>query len=156
MRMTMGLCVLASIISGVSAAQDKPDFSGRWVLVSSADVGADAAPELAVSQAIGTPGAILDVERRSKDGVHSERYKIGVRVFAERRDGANTRLSVRWEGDALVIERDSYSGQTADARPDTSHHELWSIDPNGMLVMTVADRSVGAKPRTTKVVYRRR
>jgi hypothetical protein len=156
MRMTIGLCVLASIIGRASAAQDKPDFSGQWVLVSSADVGADAARELAISQTIGTPGAILVVERRSKDGVHSERYRTGVRVFVERRDGSNTRLSVRWDGDTLVIERDSYSGQTADSPPDTAHQELWSIDPNGMLVMTVADRSVGAEPRTTKLVYRRR
>ena len=156
MRMTMLLWVLASVIGGASAAQSKPDFSGQWVLASPTDVGSDAAPELAISQAIGTPGAILVVVRRSKDGVRSERYRTGVRQFVERRDGSNTRLLVRWDGDTLVIKRDSYSDQAAGSRLDTEHQELWSIDPKGMLVMTVADRSVGAEPRTTTLVYRKR
>ena len=156
MRMTMGLCVLVFVIGGASAAQSRPDFSGQWVLASPTDAASDAAPELVIGQAVGMTGVILVVDRRSKDGVRSERYRTGVRQFVERRDGTTTRLLVRWDGDTLVIQRDSYSGQIAGSQLDTEHQELWSIDPKGMLVMTAADRSGGAEPRTTTLVYRKR
>jgi hypothetical protein len=154
--MIMQLCVLVIVIGGASAAQSKPDFSGQWVLASPTDVGLDAAPELVISQAVGTTGLVFVVERRTKDGVRSERHRTGVRQTVERRDGSTTVLFVRWDGETLVIQRDSYSGQTAGSRLDRQHQELWSIDPKGMLVMTAADRTAGAEPRTATFVYRKR
>jgi hypothetical protein len=155
MQITIAGCVLAYVIGGASATQAKPDFSGRWVLTASTDVNSNAAQELAISQADETPWTVLNIERRSKDGVRSERYRTGVRQFVERREGPNTRLEAKWDGDTLVFERGTYSGRAPESRVDTMHEERWSIDPQGMLLIIVADRSASAEART-RLLYQKR
>jgi hypothetical protein len=156
MRITLAVCVWAYLVDGGSAVQVKPDFSGKWVLTSPADVSSNAAQELAITQESETPWmTVLVVERRSKDGVRSERYKTGVRVSMERREGPNTRLSVKWDADSLVVIRESYFGRTTESRPDTEREERWSII-QGMLVMMVTDRGASAEERTARLVYQKR
>ena len=156
MRITIAVCVWACLIGGGGAAQVKPDFSGKWVLTSSADVNSNAAQELAITQENETPWlTVLVVERRTKDGVRSERYQTGVSVSMERREGPNTRLSVKWDADSLVVIRGSYFGRPTESRPDKEREERWSI-AQGMLVMMVTDRSASAEETTARLVYQKR
>lgn len=70
-------------------------------------------------------------------------------------DGSSTRLTVRWNGNTLVIERGTYSGQAQKPAKNTERTEAWSLDPMGMLVITVTERSSGVEPTTTRLVYRK-
>jgi len=121
----------ASLAIAVSAAaQDHPDFSGRWVLVSSAVADASAARSLNIRQpvevtnALGAPMAPysleLIVEREFVDRVTTETHKIGV------------------EGGIV--------GGVA---------EEWEWDSAGILVVTVTDRASDAAPKSNSFTYRR-
>src|SRR5262245_4825656 len=118
--------ILLMAIPAAVAAQDKPDFSGRWVLVSSSTPDPSAAQTLAVRQTVtrtnvrGGPMqpffSALIVERQFADRAATATYQIGVQggmvggIVGG--GGAETRRSVRWEGNRLVIETGSYSYPT--------------------------------------------
>lgn len=177
MRKTPWSFVLPLLIAAAVAGQDKPDFSGRWVLENPADSASDIARSLTVRQSIvrttarGTPMEPflkdLTVEREFSTGARSESYQIGVvggvvggvdRTGRAGPDGQNreTRFSVRWDGNRLVIETGTYSGPTRESGPYTEHTEVWSLDAESRLVMTVTDRRSGAESSTRTLTYRRR
>ena len=162
MRMRLCLVVLVSVIVGTAAAQGKPDFLGRWVLVSPDDVAEDVARELVVRESFEAPVTVMRVERRSKAEVRSDRYQVGlvggtVGGIGEggRNSNARTVFSVAWRGDTLVIETGNYSGSIEEPGPYSEHGETWSLDAQGRLVMTVTDRASGTEPRTIQLTYRR-
>jgi hypothetical protein len=167
---TLACIVSAAIAIAVSAAaQDQPDVSGRWVLVSSAVADPNAARSLNIRQpvrvtnALGAPMAPyfleLIVEREFADRVTTETHKIGVGggMVGGIAGGASfqSRFSVGWEGPRLVFERSSYSGATRDAGPFWEHIEVWELDSAGMLVVTLTDRASDAAPKSNTVTYRR-
>src|SRR5215510_9387167 len=104
------------------AAQDKPDFSGRWVLVSSSTPDPSAAQTLTVRQTVtrtNVRGGLMQpffstliVKRQFADRATTDTYQIGVQggIVGGIVGGgiAETRHSVRWEGNRLVIETGSY------------------------------------------------
>jgi hypothetical protein len=55
----------------------------------------------------------------------------------------------------LVIETGVYSGPTRESGPYAEHEELWSLDSEGVLHITVTDRGSGTEPKTTNLTYRR-
>jgi hypothetical protein len=67
----------------------------------------------------------------------------------------HTRFSVRWDGDTLVIETGSYTGPTRDSGPYSEHEEIWSLDAQRRLAMTVTDRGSGTESKTVRLTYRR-
>ena len=162
MRMTFWSCVLALVVGGAAAAQDKPDFSGQWVLVGPNESVLNIAQELAVRQSIEVPFTILTVEQRFKSEMRSQSYKIGIiggTVSVDRSgsgSGSRTHFSVTWDGDRLVIETGSHSGPTPESGRYTEHKEVWSLDVRDRLVMAVTDRGSGAEPTTTTLTYQRR
>jgi hypothetical protein len=95
------------------------------------------------------------VERRSKRGVDSNRYRFGVAVNMDR-DGSRTRFSAKWNGNSLLVESGSYAGPAGSSAHHTGGGELWSLDAQGSLVITATERASGAEPRTTTLTYRRR
>jgi hypothetical protein len=169
LRVRIWLSLLISLTAGITAAQDKPDFTGQWALLTPRDA-EDAARGLSVRQWLehmtsvrGVPIDIpyVAIERQFQDGVRSESYEIGVAGIAGGlAAGASvpswsTRYAVRWDGDRLVIETGRYSGPTRESGPYSEHDEVWSLDASGRLVMAVNDRSSGSAPRTTELTYRR-
>jgi hypothetical protein len=170
MRMRIWLGLLVSLIAGTTAAQEKPDFTGGWVLVAPRDGAVDAAPELLVRQWLehktsvrGVPVDIphVAIERQFQTGVRSESYTIGiVGGTTGRSAGANisvtTQYAVKWDGDRLVIETVRYSGPTRESGPYSEHDEVWSLDAQGTLLMTVTDRGSRTGPRTTQLTYRKK
>lgn len=81
------LCVLILSVSIAVAAQDRPDYSGEWVLLHPNDHGPELARALVVTQTVvretiagkplSMPLITLAVERRFHDRVRSTTYHIG-------------------------------------------------------------------------------
>lgn len=170
--------VLLLLIAASVRAQDKPDFSGHWVLENPQEFTSDIARALTVRQSIegstarGTPMepffSDLTVEREFSTGARSESYQIGVVggvVGGVDRAGPGagpdghspqTRFAVRWDGNRLVIETGTYSGPTRESGPYTEHTEAWSLDAQSRLVITLTDRRSGGESATRTLTYRRR
>ncbi len=178
MQATASLCIFVITISGAGQVSDKPDFSGRWVLVNSTGSAPDVPLALKVRQTIVTKTVRGDpmepffkdlvVVRQFKSGARSESYQIGIEGGVVggvdrtgRGSGPNgqvprTYFAVRWAGNSLVIDTGSYSGATKESGPYTEHTEVWQLDARGRLVMTVTDRRSGVEPTTRTLTYRRR
>jgi len=108
------------------------------------------------------PSGVLHVERRfgnSRDA-ESENLAVGVRGGTvngirpgETQAPISSRWSVTWNGNRLVIERSSYSGQGTAAQ----HVEEWSLQRKNALLITMTDRARGSlQPKTVRLIYRRR
>ena len=174
-RLTLWSCVSVLLIAPKSGAQDKPDFSGHWALADPSVSGPTIAQELTVQMLIvresvrGDPITpffkTMTVERRLPSGVHSDSYQIGIEggmvggvvggAGPGRQSPSQTRFSITWNGDRLVMENGSYSGPTRESGPYTEHDEVWSLDSQGRLLLTVTERASGVEPRTTQLTYRR-
>jgi hypothetical protein len=173
MRRCGFIWILWCALAGAAGAQQGTDFSGRWVLVSSAAADPASARFLNVSQPVmrtnqlggAMPPAFLTliIEREFSDRVTTETHKIGVQgglvggTVAGGSSGPRFQsgFSVGWDGPRLVIERHSYSGPTRDAGPYWEHVEEWELDPAGMLVVAVADRASDTEPKSNTFTYRR-
>jgi len=174
--MHFATCILVLLVTPATSAQEKPDFSGDWTLVSPIDAASNAAQSMTVRQSfkresvkgtpIQPPLITLAVDRRSKSSVHSELYTIGapggtvrgvVRNTGTARVGQSqhTRFSTMWDGDRLVIQIKS-SGRPMETGADSEHKEVWSLAAQGTLSVTVTDQNPGTEPTTTTLVYRRR
>jgi hypothetical protein len=178
MRTLMWSCLAAILLAGTAAPQDRPDFSGHWILVNPRDSASDIAQALTVRQSIvrttarGTPMKSflkdLTVERSFTTGLRSETYQIGIeggvvggidrtgRGSSPTGESPQTRFAVRWAGNSLVIETGNYSGTTRESGPYTEHAEVWRFDARGRLVITATDRSSAAERTTRVLTYRRR
>ena len=174
-RLLPAWCLVVPFFTTQAAAQDEPDFSGHWILVSPSDTPPTAARAMAVQMAytresvrgnpITPPLVTLTIERTFDAEVGSQRLTIGTtggwvggvsgNAFA---DGsplvAQTRFSTRWNGDKLVIELSS-SGSALNVVTDSFRREVWTIDEQGALSIAVTDRSARSESTTT-LVYRRR
>ena len=176
MRMLLASCILTWSVAPAISAQDKPDFSGDWILVSPINAGSNVAQAMIVRESfkresvkgtpIDPPLITLAVERRLNSGVHSELYTIGTEggivggVVGNTGTGFSgqsqqTRFSTAWDGDTVVIDI-RYSGRPVDVGAESEHKEVWSLDSQGALVLTVTDRNPGTEPTTTNLTYRRR
>ena len=177
MRHKSWLLILSMLVAAIVAAQDKPDFSGRWILDTAAGAGPDVARSLTVRQPVVRTNAYgapmppffkeLTVERQFVTDVRTETYQIGVvggmvggvlpanRGTAADVNVSETRFSVRWEDNRLVIETGRYSGPTREAGPYTEHTEVWQLDTAGMLILSITDRGSGIASTTKTLTYRK-
>jgi len=161
--------ILLMAIPTAVAAQDKPDFSGRWILVSSSTPDPSAAQTLTVRQTVtrtnvrGGPMqpffSALIVERQFADRAATATYQIGVQggmvggIVGG--GGAETRRSVRWEGNRLVIETGSYSYPARRDGPYSEHIEEWQLDAAGRLLLSVTERRSGAEEASNTFTYQK-
>ena len=169
--------ILWILVAATVAAQDKPDFSGHWILETAAAADPAVARSLTVRQPVvrtnvyGAPMPPffkeLSVERQFVTGVRTETYQIGIEGGmvgavrpANRGTGRDvnvpqTRFSVRWEDDRLVIQSGSYSGPTRDAGPYTEHTQVWQLDAAGRLILSTTDRGSDVASTTKTLTYRK-
>lgn len=165
MRYTAMLSVLLLAMASASRAQDKPDFSGQWALVAAAPASAaGVAPKLIVRQPIvrttarGTPMkpafTTLTVERVFADRTSRDTFQIGVEGGMIAGGGFRSTNSVRWEESRLVIASASYSGPGSESLLN-EHSEVWELDPDGLLMITVADIEAGHDSTSKRLTYRR-
>jgi hypothetical protein len=167
-QLAWSIALLAVATIGI-AAQDKPDFSGRWVLASSQPPDYDGPLVLSVNQTLAqaTPrggGAAIPffrditITREFKTRTASDTYQIGLigglvpghRVGETATDPIR-HYGVTWDGNALVFEGGSHTGTARETGTWTEWREAWSLDTDGRLRV----RSSDAEPTTTTSVYRR-
>jgi hypothetical protein len=139
---TTSSVILMVLLAVGCAAQDKPDFSGVWILGSPSQPTPDIPASLSVSQSVarttarGEPMKLffkdIAIDREFQSGTRSETYQIGIigGVVAGFGDGrpAGPRLhhSVKWDGDAgpgafaLAIVPVAAGAQTL-AQPEDGH-----------------------------------
>jgi hypothetical protein len=120
MRTLVWWFLLVPLVAVGLRAQDKPDFSGSWVLQDPPQPGLDIPRRLTIRQPLvrttilgePMPPSFLDltVERHFESGVRAETYHIGTIGGTVFGNGAESRVSVRWEGDRLHIEIGGHSG----------------------------------------------
>lgn len=154
------LLLLLPLVASQLGAQDKPDFSGMWILEDAEPRVQDVSRTLTVTQLVARTNAFgapmtpffrdLTIERQFDSGVRSDTYQIGVvgGVVGGVPEGqtdrdnpqAQSRWSVRWVNDRLYIETGRYSGPTREYGPYTEHTEVWWLDPQSRLQVIVSDR----------------
>lgn len=176
MRNLLWCLLLTPLVAAGLSAQDKPDFSGSWVLQDPPQPGVAIPRTLAIRQPLRRttvlgepmPPAFLDltVERQFEGELRAETYRIGTEggmvsgIVGDGRSAQDvnrvrTRVSVRWEGDRLHIETGRYSGPTRDSGPYTEHAEVWRLDQQSRLLITVVDRQPDSEVATRTLTYRR-
>ena len=162
--------MLMSSVSGTAVAQERPDFFGQWILVSSAT--ANAAIELTVEfsgsltpnsgsrlQRFLTihpppqPREYLSVERRFRNQ-RKEIFDITV-VSASVLSSFGTErndLFAAFEDQTLIIQRPIRLDPAAE---QILRREIWSLTPDSLLRLTTTDRPTSGETVTTEALYRR-
>ena len=154
------------------AVQDKPDFSGRWILVSADPPGPDIPRAMTVRQQLvrtnvrGEPMTpfykTIAIDRDLESGMRSETHEIGIQggvVGGVVGDDSSSRPhglhAVKWDGTVLVFETGTYSGETSQSGPWAERREEWSLEPDGRLRVAITTRGSADAARTVTLVYRR-
>lgn len=166
-------CVI--IFFATLEAQDKPDFSGRWVLQSRAPAEIDVPRTLIVRQSIartnvrGEPMTpffkTITIEREFATLTRVDTYDIGVlggfvgglaghRIEDpdDRPHGSN---GVEWVGKQLLFTSANYAGRTKESGPYNEHSELWSLEGRDKLMIRISGESSERGRRTLNLEYRR-
>lgn len=171
LQQTWSTAVVMLATLGV-AAQDRPDFSGRWVLATPQPSDAEIPLALSVRQTLvrttvrGDPMEPffrdITMERQFETGTRSETHLIGVQggtVPGLRPDGSpngpTAHHAVKWDGNALVFESGSYTGQRPETGTWTERREVWSLDADGRLRVAITMRSSGDGLKDITLMYRR-
>lgn len=168
MRTSLWPLLLTSLVAVVVEAQEKPDFSGSWVLQDPSHPGVDIPRVLIIRQPLRRttargepmPPVFLDltVEKHFEGDVRSDTYHIGTEgatgTFGVGGSRSSSRFSVRWDGNRLRIESTIYP--TSDTSLYTEHEEVWWLDEQGNLLIAVVNRrSDSAAAATRTLTYRR-
>ncbi len=155
--------------------QDKPDFSGRWVIESRAGSGVDVPRTLIVRQSIlrtniyGKPIEPgfnkITIERTFAALRRTGTYDIGVvggyvggsvdRRSDDPEEVPHGSSAVQWIGKQLLFTNSSYSGKTKASGPYTEHSELWTLERR-RLVIRFSDESSGQPHTVVTATYRKR
>ena len=104
----------------------------------------------------------VTIEREFETGTRSETYQIGVageRIPPVNEDGIPNRRpigsSVRLEGQSLIIESGSEIGQTPESNGRPERREVWQVEPDGRLKLTITTRTSTDPLKTDTFIYRR-
>jgi hypothetical protein len=168
MRTLLRFAVVSIILASSAAGQTQPDFSGRWVLIDPIDAAGSIARTLVVQQPIARTNAYgapmppaflkITIERHFVGDTRTDVYQIGLeggKVFGGNAPIPQTRFSVRWDGDRLVIDTASYSGPSREAGPYTERSETWQLERQGTLRVTIDDRGSAIESMSITTRYRR-
>src|SRR5688572_26971849 len=137
--------ILLLLAAPALVAQDKPDFSGRWVLVDSEQPGPETPRALSIRQSLvrtnvrGEPMtpyfSEISIEREFASATRAETHAIGILggsvsgiVGSGKPARPRSHHSVKWDGNALVFENGSYAGELPETGVWTERREVWSLD----------------------------
>ncbi len=146
---TFARILTAAVVLTVGATaqtQQKPNFSGHWVIVSPPEGAGD-------EQIVKQDEKTLSTEHASEGGGHKMIYQLdGV----ERRQALPSHgqeivilATAAWEGDRIVIN----SRATYPNGMKTQSKEVWSLDAQGRLLIDYSERGPTGPGPTTKVIY---
>jgi hypothetical protein len=141
---TVGLLCIVATASG----QSKPDFSGRWVVVSPPDVAGQ-------ERDVRHDATTLSTSHPSEGGGHGAVYKL---------DGSESRNALASHGNEIVSistaswTRDRLTVRTTTTQPDgrrSDQTQVWSLDAEGRLVIEVTETWRNSSMKT-KLVHSKR
>jgi hypothetical protein len=164
--------ILVVFAATALAAQDGTDFSGRWVLVSASRPGPGVPRALSVRQELvrtnvrGEPMKpffkSIAIDREFESGTRSETQPIGIigGVVSGIPKDAGPRApsghhAVKWDLTDLVFESGSYTGATPGTGEWSERREVWSLQPDGRLSVSITTSGSAEKSTTVTLVYRR-
>lgn len=146
MRTGLAATMVGVLTVTAAAAQQKPNFSGRWVIVSPAEGAGQ-------EQIVKHDEKTLSTAHASEGAGHSMLYQL---------DGATHRNAIpshgseivilstaRWDGNRIVI-------TSAASYPNgrkTESKEIWSLDDQGRLVIDFTETVDGKPGQTFKVIH---
>ncbi len=142
---SMGLLVG---LAGVSA-QEKPNFAGRWVLVSPPE---SAGQEQVVTQ----DAATLTTAHASSGHGHRSVYAL---------DGSESRNALTSHGHEIVtVSKTTWNRERLTIESETTYPDgrklqatdVWSLDAEGRLLIERTERGLTPSPSTMKLVYGKR
>jgi hypothetical protein len=143
---SIGLLLGLAVIS----AQEKPNFAGRWVLVTPAD-------RAGQEQTVTHDATTLTTAHASTGHGHRAQYKL---------DGTENRnVLVSHGSDIVTLSKASWHGNQLTIASDTTYpdgrklatKQVWSLDADGRLTVDFTESGMGgASPTTRKLVYTRR
>jgi general stress protein 26 len=150
---------------------DKPDFSGRWILVSGDPPGPDVPRAMTVTQQLVSTNVRgeamtpffkdITIERETETGTRSETSWLGVNggVVGSIPSGGQPswrgHRNVTWDGTTLVFEQGSYTGETYQTGVWSERRETWSLGADGRLHVAIASKSSTDPARSITLVYRK-
>ncbi|HMC77456.1 MAG TPA: pyridoxamine 5'-phosphate oxidase family protein [Vicinamibacterales bacterium] len=155
--------------------QDKPDFSGRWILVSADPPGPDVPRAMTVTQQLVSTTVRgeamtpffkdITIERETATSTRSETSWLGVNggvvggivgsIPGASMNTQRSHHSVTWDGLTLVFEHRSETGENYQPGDWTERREAWSLEPDGRLRIVITTRGSRDQPRTVTSIYRR-
>lgn len=169
----MRILLVAFFLSSVSlVAQQRPDFSGQWVLASSSS--ASAASELTLELCVADwfcgnrayrvqryvpankPAQLreyLSVERRFRNQ-SMETFEMTVLSASVLSPFGTDRsdLFAAFEGQTLIIQKPT---RLNPADEQILRKEIWSLTPEGLLRIITTRRPTGGEPVRTEAIYRK-
>ena len=138
--------VLATAL--VAFAQQKPNFSGRWVVVSPPEA---AGPD----QTIVHTDAELKLVHDAEGGEHNLVYRLDGReqksTMRSHDMDVVTLYRAEWKGDKLSIT--SATTYSQDRKLDQVM--VWSLDDKGQLIIELTQTLTGQPTRTMRLVHRK-
>lgn len=148
MRVTRLAVAALILVSGAVAAQPKPNFSGRWAVVSPKT---DAGQE----QVVIADDKSLTTQR--PDGSRKMVYQLdGVERRLALPPSASRTVTImaaaKWDGSRIVITTNS----SYENGMRTQGKEVWSIDAQSRLVIDYTETGPGASPLPTRTIFTRK
>jgi general stress protein 26 len=154
---------------------DKPDFSGRWILVSADPPAPDVPRAMTVTQqlvATNVRGEAMTpffkditIERETAAGTRSETSTLGViggtvagivgSIPGASKNTQRSKHSVTWDGTTLVFDHRSETGENYQPGVWSERRETWSLAADGRLEVAIASKSSSDPARSIALVYRR-
>jgi hypothetical protein len=147
LRAVAAAVVVASV--ALTAAGQKPDFSGTWITMSPADAAGQ-------EQWITQDATTLTTGHGSEGGGHSFTYKLdgteSRQVLTSHGEHVVTLATAVWKAEQLIItQKTTYP----DGRKRTAS-STWSIDASGRLVVELTEEFDGQPPNTRRMVSRKK
>ena len=148
-RRITSVLALAYCIAAVVVAQQKPNFTGKWVATSPADAGSD-------PQTITHTETKLSMVHGSEGGEHNLEFILDGKehrsTMASHGSEIVTLYTATWKGDRLtIVSKSTYPNGNV---LDQTH--VWSMDAKGQLIIDLTESFTGRPKTSMQVVHKKR
>jgi len=148
MRTITTALALSCCIVIVAVAQQKPNFTGKWVAISPADAGSD-------SQTVTHTETKLALAHGSEGGAHNLEFILDGKehrsTMASHGSEIVTLYTATWKADRLsIVSKSTYpNGNVLDQT------QVWSMDAKGQLIIDLTEEFTGRPKTTMQIVHRK-
>jgi hypothetical protein len=140
---------LSTCIVATAFAQQKPNFTGKWTVVSPADAVAGG------PQTITHTDTTLRLAHGAEGGDHNLEFVLDGKehrsVMPSHGSEIVTLYTTTWKGDQLTIaSKSTYpNGNVLDQL------QVWSLDPKGQVIVDLTETFTGRPAKTTQIVHKK-